>query len=436
MKRYTPEEARERFQRRRLRYPERPELKEGIARIFGEALSPEAAVARIVAEVEAGGDAALDAWSQRLDGHPAYEIPKKLWREAYDELPRELRDALETARSRVKAFYRREPRGGFLTAGEDGLLGQLVRPLARVGVYVPGGSAPLLSTVLMTVIPARVAGVGEIVLATPPKPHPAILAAAWAAGADRLFAMGGAQAVAALAYGTERVPRVDKIVGPGNLFVTLAKKRVFGDVGVEGLAGPTETLIVADESANPELVAADLLAQAEHDRLAEPWLLTPSGALADRVEAALAAQLAGLPREEVAQRALENGGIVVTGSLEAALELANLFAPEHLCLSVADPYRWLGRVQNAGGVFLGEHSGEALGDYIAGPSHVMPTSCTARFSAALAVRDFLKAIPVVGLSPEAARALAGPAALLARAEGLEAHARALEKRKPGMGSGG
>ncbi len=429
MKRYTPQEARNRFAHRKLRYPVSAELKEGLARLFGEPLTPEEAVERIVREVEEGGDAALDAWSQRLDGHPAYEIPKKLWREAYDELDRELRGALETARARVKAFYKKEPRGGFVSADEEGVLGQLVRPLARVGVYVPGGSAPLLSTVLMTVIPARVAGVGEIVVATPPKPHPAILAAAWVAGADRLFAMGGAQAIAALAYGTERVPRVDKIVGPGNLFVTLAKKRVFGDVGVEGLAGPTETLIVADESADPALVAADLLAQAEHDRLAEPWLLTPSERLAQRVEEALEAQLADLPREEVARRALENGGIVVTAGLEEALELANLFAPEHLCLSVADPYRWLGRVQNAGGVFLGEHSGEALGDYLAGPSHVMPTSGTARFSAALAVRDFLKAIPVVGLTAEAARALAGPAAQLARAEGLEAHARALTRRK-------
>jgi len=429
MKRYRPEEVRARFATRRLHFEGSPELKSALTELFGEPLSPAEAVRRIVAEVREKGDVALDAWSLRLDGQEVYEVPKKRWREAYDELPRELREALEEARVRVKAFYKQEPKGGFLEAGPDGVLGQLVRPLSRVGVYVPGGTAPLLSTVLMTVVPARVAGVGEIVVATPPKPHPAILAAAWAAGADRLFAMGGAQAIAALAYGTERVPRVDKIVGPGNLFVTLAKKEVYGDVGIEGLAGPTETLIVADKSANPELVAADLLAQAEHDRLAEPWLVTPSEALADAVEAAIERQLADLPREGVARHALANGGIVLAGDLEEALELANLYAPEHLCLSVADPYRYLGRVQNAGGVFLGEHSGEALGDYIAGPSHVMPTSGTARYSAALAVRDFLKAIPVVGLSPEAAKRLAGPAALLARAEGLEAHARALEKRK-------
>ncbi len=428
MKRYRPEEVRARFAARRLRFEGSPELRKALAEFFGEPLTPAEAVRRIVAEVREKGDTALDAWSERLDGHAVYEVPKKLWREAYDDLPRPLREAIEEARVRVKAFYKKEPKGGFLDAGADGVLGQLVRPLGRVGVYVPGGTAPLLSTVLMTVVPARVAGVGEIVVATPPRPHPAILAAAWAAGADRLFAMGGAQAIAALAYGTERVPRVDKIVGPGNLFVTLAKKEVYGDVGIDGLAGPTETLIVADASANPELVAADLLAQAEHDRLAEPWLLTPSEALADAVEEALEHELKDLPREEVARRALENGGIVLVENLEEALELANLYAPEHLCLSVEDPYAWLGRVQNAGGVFLGEHSGEALGDYLAGPSHVMPTSGTARYSAALAVRDFVKAIPVVGLAPEAAARLAGPAALLARAEGLEAHARALEKR--------
>jgi len=427
VKRLTAERARELFAKRRLTFPQSPELSRAIAEIFGEELTPEEAVRKIVAEVREKGDLALDAWSERLDGQPAYEVPKKLWREAYDELRRELREAMEEARARIKAFYEKESFSGFINASEDGLLAELVRPLSRVGVYVPGGSAPLLSTVLMTVVPARVAGVEEIVLATPPKPHPAILAAAWVAGADRLFAMGGAQAIAALAYGTARVPRVDKVVGPGNIFVTLAKKEVFGDV----LAGPTETMIVADESADPVLVAADLLAQAEHDRLAEPWLVTPSPRLADAVEAELGRQLADLPRAEVAAKALENGGIVLTESVEEAVDIANLYAPEHLCLSVADPYLYLGRVKNAGGVFLGEHSGEALGDYIAGPSHVMPTSGSARYRGALGVLDFLKVIPVVGLSAEAAARLAPPAATLAEAEGLSAHARALLLRASG-----
>lgn len=394
-------------------------------------LEDEAALARvrqILQEIEHEGDAALDRWSERLDGFPAEEIPKRAWREAYDDLNSELRDALETSRERIEAFYANEPRGGFLEASPEGLLGQLVRPLERVGVYVPGGSAPLISSVLMAAAVARVAGVGEVVVASPPRVPPAILAAAWVAGADRLFAMGGAQAIAALAYGTGRVPRVDKIVGPGNRYVILAKREVYGAVGIEALPGPTETLIVADASADARLLAADLLAQAEHGPDSEAWLLSPDPDLLARVEAELHSQLATLPRAEIARKALERSGLVRVGSLEEALELANLYAPEHLCLSVENPIRWLGKVQNAGGVFLGEHSCEALGDYIAGPSHVMPTAGTARFGGGLAVRDFLKIIPVVGLSSEAVAKLAPLGAQLAREEGLEAHARALDLR--------
>jgi histidinol dehydrogenase len=281
----------------------------------------------------------------------------------------------------------------------------------------------------MSAVPAKVAGVGEVIVASPPKVHPGVLAAAWVAGVDRLYAMGGAQAIAALAFGTERVPRVDKIVGPGNAYVVAAKRQVYGVVGLDGLAGPTETLIVADGSASPRLLAADLLAQAEHGPDSEPWLLSPDRALLERVEAELFRQLEGLPRAEVAKRALEKGGLVLTRDLEEALDLANLYAPEHLCLALADPLPWLGRVQNAGGVFLGEGSAEALGDYIAGPSHVMPTSGTARFQGGLALRDFLKVIPVVGLAEEAVRELSAKGALLARAEGLEGHARALDLRR-------
>jgi histidinol dehydrogenase len=281
----------------------------------------------------------------------------------------------------------------------------------------------------MSAVPAKVAGVGEVIVASPPRVHPGVLAAAWVAGVDRLYAMGGAQAIAALAFGTERVPRVDKIVGPGNAYVVAAKRQVYGVVGLDGLAGPTETLIVADGSASPRLLAADLLAQAEHGPDSEPWLLSPDRALLERVEAELFRQLEGLPRAEVAKRALEKGGLVLTRDLEEALDLANLYAPEHLCLALADPLPWLGRVQNAGGVFLGEGSAEALGDYIAGPSHVMPTSGTARFQGGLALRDFLKVIPVVGLAEEAVRELSAKGALLARAEGLEGHARALDLRR-------
>ncbi|RTI05636.1 histidinol dehydrogenase [Thermus scotoductus] len=410
---YRPEEVRPRFARRGLSFD--PTVEE--------------IVRGILAAVREEGDRALDRLSLDLDGHPVEEIPKRAWRQAYEDLDEELRDALETAKERIEAFYREEAKGGFLKADASGLLGQMVRPLSRVGVYVPGGSAPLLSSLLMSVVPAKVAGVAEVIVASPPRVHPGVLAAAWVAGADRLFAMGGAQAIAALAYGTERVPRVDKIVGPGNAYVVAAKRQVFGTVGLDGLAGPTETLIIADGSASPRLLAADLLAQAEHGPDSEPWLLSPDRALLERVEVELSRQLQDLPRAEVARKALERGGLVLTRDLEEAFALANLYAPEHLCLALADPLPWLGKVQNAGGVFLGEGSPEALGDYIAGPSHVMPTSGTARFQGGLAVRDFLKVIPVMGLAEGAVKELSAKGALLARAEGLEGHARSLDLRK-------
>jgi histidinol dehydrogenase len=409
----TAQQVRERFANRRM------------AAEYGDALER---VREILRSVELEGDAALDRWSLEFDGSVAQEIPKREWREAYEDLEADLRDALETARERIEAFYRKEPQGGFLEATAEGVLGQLVRPLDRVGVYVPGGSAPLISTVLMTAVPAKVAGVGEIVLASPPRVHPAILAAAWVAGADRLFAMGGAQAIAALAYGTARVPRVDKVMGPGNRYVVLAKREVYGSVGMEALPGPTETLVVADSSANPRLLAADLLAQAEHGPDSEAWLLSPDAGLLEAVEAELERQLSDLPRAAIARQALARSGLVRVESLEQALEWANLYAPEHLCLSVREPLEYLGMVRNAGGVFLGEHSCEALGDYIAGPSHVMPTGGTARYGGGLALRDFLKVIPVVGLSGQSAARLAQLGARLAREEGLEAHARALDLR--------
>jgi histidinol dehydrogenase len=409
----TAQQVRERFANRRM------------AAEYGDALER---VREILRSVELEGDAALDRWSLELDGAAVQEIPKREWRQAYDDLEAQLRDALETAKERIEAFYRKEPQGGFLEASSEGVLGQLARPLDRVGVYVPGGSAPLISSVLMTAVPAKVAGVGEIVIASPPRVHPAILAAAWVAGADRLFAMGGAQAIAALAYGTARVPRVDKVMGPGNRYVVLAKREVYGSVGMEALPGPTETLIVADASANPRLLAADLLAQAEHGPDSEAWLLSPDGELLEAVADELERQLSDLPRAAIARQALARSGLVRVESLEQALEWANLYAPEHLCLSVSEPLEYLGMVRNAGGVFLGEHSCEALGDYIAGPSHVMPTGGTARYGGGLALRDFLKVIPVVGLSGQAAARLARLGARLAREEGLEGHARALDLR--------
>jgi histidinol dehydrogenase len=312
-------------------------------------------------------------------------------------------------------------------------VGQLVRPLARVGVYVPGGTAPLPSSLLMAAIPARVAGVREIVCCTPPgrdgSVSDLVLAAAHRAGVDALFMLGGAQAIAAMAFGTETIGGVDKIVGAGGLFVTLAKRQVFGRVGIDGFYGPTETLVIADDSADPAWVAADLLAQAEHDVLASPLLVTPSADLADRVQAELAAQLENLGRAEIAAAALRGrGGIVLARDLEEAVELSNAYAPEHLCLLVREPWSLVGQIQNAGGVFVGEYSFEVLGDYVAGPSHVMPTEGSARYASPLSVADFVKRISLVALSAGAGTRLSAPAAELARGEGLTAHAAAAGKR--------
>jgi len=435
---YSVEEAQRTVLRRRpLDEVELPSaVAERLACIFGAGVGPAEAVARILASVREQGDAAVRDWTRRIDGVEldSLVVPSEAMEAAYAALDPDLRSALEAAARRIEAFHRRQPIHSWLDAQPSGTLGQLVRPIARVGLYVPGGSACYPSSLLMSAIPARVAGVESVAVATPPGrdgglPAAGILAAARIAGVDRVYRMGGAQAIAALAYGTETVDPVDKICGPGNLFVTLAKRAVMGTVGIDGLPGPTETVVVADESADPRLVAADLLAQAEHDLLATGLLLTPSRALAERAAAEVAQQVAALPRGEVAAEALRlRGGAVVTRSLAEAVELANAYAPEHLCLSVADPWAWLGRVRNAGGVFLGEASCETLGDYVAGPSHVMPTSGTARFASPLSVADFVKITSVIGLNANEARTLAPLAARLARFEGLDAHAAAAEGR--------
>jgi histidinol dehydrogenase len=336
---------------------------------------------------------------------------------------------------RVRAFHAKQPRGSWLDwSPEGGALGQMVRPLERVGVYAPGGRAPYPSTLIMGVVPAQVAGVEEIVVATPPgpegEPAPVILAAAHACGIETVYRVGGAQAVAALAYGTPSIPHVDKIVGPGNIFVVLAKRQVYGVVDIDGLPGPTETLVVADEAADPVLVAADLLAQAEHDTLASAILVTPSRRLAEAVQVEVARQMEELSRAEVIAESLRGqGGIVLCADLDEALELANLYAAEHLCLHVADPWSLVGKVKHAGGVFLGENSYEVLGDYVAGPSHVMPTMGTARFASPLSVRDFTKIISLFALGEGEAGEIGRAAQTLAEAEGLTAHAAAVARRK-------
>ncbi len=408
----------------------------GIKRVFGEPLTPEAAVARLLSDVRTRGDDALREWTAQIDGveADALEIPKAAWKMAYDALSPELAAAMERASERIRDFHARQPIPNWTTDEMGGMLGQKLVPLERVGVYVPGGTAPLPSSLLMAAVPARVAGVDEIVVCTPAdrrtgQPSPLILAAAHVAGVDRLFALGGALAVAALAYGTASVPRVDKVVGAGGLFTTVAKRQVYGIVGLDGVYGPTETVVVADDSADPRWVAADLLAQAEHDVLATAILLTPSRSLAEAVQAEVASQAAELSRRDVLETSLAGqGGIVLTPDLATAVSLADTYAPEHLCLSVEDPQAWVSKIRNAGGIFLGEHSFEVLGDYVAGPSHIMPTGGTARFKGPVNVLDFVKVVNLIGLDAKTASALAFDADRLASAESLTAHATAARWR--------
>jgi histidinol dehydrogenase len=402
--------------------------------VFGEPLTPAQAVERIIAAVRREGDAAVRRFSQAFDGIAVaqLELSHDEVQAAYARVPAPVVEAMRIAAERVERYHRQQVRRSWLDFQSG--LGQIVRPLERVGLYAPGGRAAYPSSVIMSAVPARVAGVDEIVLCTPPQrdgqPHPAIVVAADIAGVRRIFRIGGAQAIAALAHGTESVPPVDKILGPGNLFVVLAKRAVYGQTGIDQLPGPTETLIIADESADPAEVACDMLAQAEHDPMASAIALVTSHRLAEQVRQALEEQLAPLERREIAAQALEaNGGIVVVESLDQALELANAYAPEHLCLLVRDPWALVGRVRHAGGVFLGSHSPEVMGDYVAGPSHIMPTGGTARFSSPLSVDDFIKTISVVALRPEDMHRYGPAAAELARAEGLTAHAAAVERRQ-------
>ena len=404
-----------------------------IREVFGADLTPGQVVDRILADVQAEGDTALARYLQHFDGvvpEPLEVSPEEI-AAAREHVDDALWDVLELAAARIAAYHERQRRNSWMDFAAG--LGEMVRPLQRVGLYSPGTERVYPSSVLMSAVPARVAGVEEIILATPCRPdgsvHPLKVAAAAVAGVHRIFKISGAQAVAALAFGTAQVPRVDKILGPGNIFVILAKQRVYGQVGIDQLPGPTETVIVADAAADPAEAAADLLAQAEHDFLATPLLITDSAALAARVEHELAAQLANLPRqEEAAYSLLHNGGIVVVDDLETAVDAASAFAPEHLCLLTEEPWQWVGKIRNAGGIFVGSASPEVLGDYIAGPSHIMPVGGTARFSSPLTVQEFYKSTSIVALDPETAAAIAEPAAALAEAEGFFAHAQAARRR--------
>jgi histidinol dehydrogenase len=406
-----------------------------IRRVFGVELDAQAVVERILADVRDGGDAAVRRYNEAIDRVPPSTplvVPRDQIELACREVEMDVVAALRFAADRIRAFHEAQLRHA-AASFEEGPFGQRVQALERVGVYVPGTLAVYPSSVLMSAIPARVAGVREVYMVTPAavdgSVSPLKLAAAKIAGVDGVFRAGGAQGIAALAFGTESVPRVDKVCGPGNIFVTLAKKAVHGLVGIDGFFGPTETVVLADAGADAALCAADLLAQAEHDALASPILVTDSEALAQAVLAEVESQLETLERADIARSALEaNGLAVIVDSLEEALALANEYAPEHLCLEVRDASRWAGRVVNAGSVFVGSLSAEAIGDYTAGPSHVMPTGGSARFASSLGVHDFLKVTSVVSLDAAALAELGPAAAAIARAEGLTAHARAIERR--------
>ncbi len=396
------------------------------------------AVAAIISDVRARGDAAVLDWTAKFDrlsapSVAALEITAAEMRVAFDSLPSAQRSALETAAARIRAFHERQKQASWSFRDPDGSeFGQRVTPLDRVGVYVPGGKAAYPSTVLMNVIPAHVAGVAEIVMVVPAPGgarNPLVLAAAHLAGVSRAFTIGGAQAIAALAYGTATIPAVDKICGPGNAYVAAAKRRVFGTVGIDMIAGASEILVIGDASANPDWVAMDLFAQAEHDELAQAILVTPEPSLLEAVAASAQRQIADMPRRAIIAASFANrGALIRVRDLDEAVAVSNQVAPEHLELAVADPAALLPKIRHAGAIFMGHYGSESLGDYCAGPNHVLPTGRTARFSSPLGVYDFQKRSSVLNLSPAAAQTLGPVAAALAYGEGLPAHARSAEYR--------
>ncbi|WP_223115947.1 histidinol dehydrogenase [Oryzomicrobium terrae] len=398
----------------------------------------EATVAAILADVKARGDVAVVDYTNRFDrlavaGMAALELPQAELRAALDGLPAERRAALETAAARIRTFHEKQKADGWTYTEADGtVLGQMVTPLDRVGLYVPGGKAAYPSSVLMNAIPAKVAGVKELIMVVPTpggEKNALVLAAAALAGVDRVFTIGGAQAVAALAFGTASVPQVDKIVGPGNAYVACAKRRVFGIVGIDMVAGPSEILVIADGSTDPDWVAMDLFSQAEHDELAQSILISPDAAYLDKVAASIEKLLPTMPRAEVIRTALENrGALIAVADMDDACAIANRVAPEHLELSLVDADPWVAKLHHAGAIFIGPYTSESLGDYCAGPNHVLPTSGSARFSSPLGVYDFQKRTSLIKVSRAGAQTLGRIASTLAGGEGLPAHAKSAEYR--------
>ncbi|MBQ7802010.1 MAG: histidinol dehydrogenase [Oscillospiraceae bacterium] len=394
------------------------------------AANVEGVVSEIIASVRQNGDAALYDYAAKFDRAEltALEVSQAEIDEAFAAVEPEFLDILREAAANIRCFHEKQVRNSFVINKNGIVMGQKVTPIEKVGLYVPGGTAAYPSTVLMDSIPAKIAGCGEIVITTPPgrdgKVNPVILAAAKIAGVDRIFKVGGAQAVAALAYGTESVPKVDKIVGPGNAYVAEAKKQVFGRVAIDMIAGPSEILVVADRTANPRFVAADLLSQAEHDRMASAVLVTDNRAFAEAVSAELEVQIPQLPRAEIARTSIDrNGKIIVAEDLKLAIDIANEIAPEHLELCVDNPFDYLDNVKHAGSIFMGKHCPEALGDYFAGPNHTLPTSGTARFSSPLSVDDFVKKSQFTYYTAGALEQVADKIAYFAEKEGLHAHAK-------------
>ena len=423
------------------------------AQIFGEDLPVEQQVRRILADVRAEGDPAVARYTKAFTGidlngaqavSPAsgpsavfsFEVSRAEIEASYAAVDADLVAALREAADNIRAYHERQKEHSSRSFSDDGI-GMQVRPIERVGMYVPTSPGAVYpSSVLMTAIPARVAGVDELIMMSPPGPggamSPLKLVAADIAGVDRVFKAGGAEAIAALAYGTQTIPRVDKIVGPGNLFVTIAKREVFGSVGIDALYGPSETIVIADDTANPLTAAADLLAQAEHDELATPILLTTSEKVAVAVAAEVERQLKLLPRERIARTSFEaRGGAVIVDSVEEAVALGSAYAPEHMCLLVCDAAEVAKTVRNAGGIFVGDDAPESLGDYTAGPSHVMPTLGAARYASPLGIHDFIKVTSVVAVAADRLREMGPAAAKIARAEGFTAHARSIELRLHG-----
>ncbi len=396
-------------------------------------------VAEIIENVRVNGDKAVEEYTLKFDGKlpPAIEVSREEINDALTEADPDFVSTLLNSMENIADFHNRQKHQSFIDLKENGvILGQRIRGLKRVGLYVPGGTAAYPSSVLMNAVPAKIAGVQELIMVTPPtkegKANPDILTAAAVAGVDRVFLLGGAQAVAALAYGTETIPKVDKIVGPGNIFVATAKRQLYGVVDIDMVAGPSEILVLADETANPKYVAADLMSQAEHDRLASAILITTSRKLAEETKAELERQVETLSRKEIIRESLQNfGGIIVCDTIDRAIDLANEVAPEHLEVAVKDPFTYLGRLDNAGSIFLGEYAPEPLGDYYAGPNHVLPTSGTARFFSPLSVDAFVKKSSYIYYTKEALQEASADIVRFANREGLTAHANSIIVRSEG-----